>query len=155
VRIRAFTGWQIALAFGLGMVLSGCGSYSLRGRVIEGGSPMILFVPEGDESLDYGRPISEASISLTRDPDQLNRETVAQSRSGPSGWFAMPVDAFGAGWMDESWEVVARARGYFGVEQTLRLPGEGDGMVMLIIMSPGFDPQGGEENLMEQFERFR
>jgi hypothetical protein len=28
-------------------------------------------------------------------------------------------------------------------------------MVMLIIMSPGFDPQGGEENLMEQFERFR
>ena len=116
---------------------------------------MILFVPEDDSSLEYGRPITDAIVSLTRDPDQLNREIVATARSGPTGWFTMPVSAFGAGWMDEFWEASAQARGYGSVEQRFRLPGQGDGMVMLIIMSPGFDPERDDENLLEQIERFR
>jgi hypothetical protein len=145
----------LVLALAAGMVAGGCGSYSLRGRVVEGGNAMILFVPEGDPGLELGQPITDAVISLVRDPDRLNRELVATARSGPTGWFSMPVGAFGAGWMDEYWEASARARGYGGVEQRFRLPGAGDDMVMLIILAPGFDPETEEENLLEQLEQFR
>lgn len=139
----------------LGFAPVGCGSYSLRGRVIEGGTPMILFVHENDPSIEWGQPITDAAISLVRDPDQLNRELVASARSGPAGWFTMPVGEFGAGWMDEYWEASARARGFGGIEQRFRLPGRGDDMIMLVIMSPGVDPQIDDENLLEQMERFR
>ncbi len=137
------------------IALASCGSYTIQGRVVEGANAMITFVPANDPSLEFGRPVSNAVVALVRDPDQLNRETVAQARSGQTGWFAMPVGAFGAGWMDEMWDVEVRAPGYHAVQNRLRLAGEDSGMVMLIIVAPGVDVDTGDENLLEEIDRFR
>lgn len=114
--------------------LVGCSGYTLQGRVVEGMSPAMLFVPADDEQL--GEPgVPNVRIAVYRDPDRLSRKEVANGYSRVDGRFEIPIGEFGAGWMDEQWMVVAWRENYETVEgrlDLLRSKGE-----LLVVLRPG------------------
>lgn len=137
-------------------VLTGCGGYALQGRVVKGRLPMATLVEPDDEALALGDPVAGAEVSLWRDPGRLNREQVASARAGADGWFTLPVEAFGAGWMEEEWEVRAASGGYQRTEQFITLPMSGGGSRLLIIMTEGPSyPDPRDQDLMDEVDRYR
>src|SRR5690554_7412722 len=93
-----------ALALAWFALLGGCESagYTLKGKVISGGFTDIEVV-DGDDSRFDGPGVADARILIHRDPGTLKQELIATGRSGSDGTFAIPISAFGAGWMDETW----------------------------------------------------
>ncbi|MGI9014209.1 MAG: hypothetical protein ACR2GY_08165 [Phycisphaerales bacterium] len=136
------------------LIVSGCGgnSYAIEGRVVRGELPYITLVAADDPALELGEGIDGARITLIRDPNQLNRTAAASTRSRDGGWFVLDVQSFGAGWMDEEWEVQA-ASGSRAAQTVLRLPARPGGKVLLVILAPGALPS--DENLMGEVERYR
>lgn len=138
------------------VVLTGCSSYAIRGRVIAGGLSHSMFTSIDDPTLAAGQPLAGATIVLYRDPDQLNRAIAAEARSSADGWFVLPVDAFGAGWMEESWEVVVRAPGRHPVQSSIVLPGSPGDARLLVVMSPGRDVLDTDmTDPMDDYERYK
>ena len=108
------TRWTgIGLALGLLVAgLPGCiGPYKLRGRVIEGPSPAMYFVPEDSPELD-GLGVTGVQFSVYRDPNSLGRKLAGGGRSGPGGDAVIEIRGFGTGWLDESWQFLAVRSGY-------------------------------------------
>jgi len=136
--------------------LAGCGGYRLPGRVVKGDLSMVVFVPPDDPALQTGEPVPRARVALYRDPEQLNRSLAGSAVSGPDGRFVIDVGEFGAGWMEEQWEIVAEAGGHIRAESMAPLPASGSDRVMLVIMAEGRNaPAPRDEDLMEEFERYR
>jgi hypothetical protein len=136
--------------------MCGCSSYAIRGRVVGGGLSHAMFTSPDDPTLGGGQPIAGAAILLYRDPDQLNRAIAAEARSSADGWFVLPVDAFGAGWMEESWEVVVRAPGRHPVQSSIVLPGSPGDARLLVVMSPGRDVLDTDmTDPMDDYERYK
>lgn len=134
-------------------VLAGCGGYTLRGKVVRGSFNNIMVVQPDDEQLQQ-IGVGNVRIFVHRDPDRLNRELVATGVSGSDGTFNIPVGAFGAGWMTESWMIQAEGRGYHTVEQVIALPGS-DERLIITVMPGRSTPLQQQENLWEQYEEFR
>ncbi|MHC4414207.1 MAG: hypothetical protein ACYS0G_02865, partial [Planctomycetota bacterium] len=82
-------------------------------------------------------------------------QDVAAGLSDLSGRFSIPLDAFGAGWMDEQWRISASKPGFRSADSVLRLAPKKANMQLLIILAPGFSEDPREEDLMEDYERFR
>lgn len=132
---------------------SGCG-YSIQGRVITGSYSSMGFVGSDDPGLAK-TGVDAVRITLERDPTKPNRAMIAEIVSGPDGRFSLPVDAFGAGWMDEEWLIRASRPGYEAVESILRLPS--GKQRLLIRLSPGNSVGTGREDsveeMLKQFDR--
>ena len=143
-------------------LFGGCStSYSLEGRAVLGELSMVTFVSPDDPVLEIADAAEGARISLVRDPDRLNRKEAASVTSRRDGWFAMPVKSFGAGWMDERWEVQATL-GSRVAREMIDLPGPNSDKIMLVIIGPGGpdgpDGSGGRgdgENLMQEYEKYK
>lgn len=132
--------------------LMGCGGYAFKGRVIAGSYPSVEFVPAGDDRAQ-GSGLPGATIELIRDPDSLSAETVGRGSTDGQGNFSIPVDAFGAGWLEEDWLLRVRHPRATMVEQMIRLPG--GSKLTIITLSPGRDSFTPREDLMKEMERFR
>lgn len=136
------------------LLLTGCGvTTDLRGRVVDSEVPSIEFVSiqDGDPELITGTGIPGARIELVRDPRSLRRETVAVGSSGADGVFRIPIDAFGAGWMEETWLIRCTHPAHPMVEHFCDLPGAGSDRVLRVgLGAPG---RGGRE--MDESERIR
>lgn len=150
-RIGSAMVWLI-MAGVLGLA-GGCG-YSIQGRVIAGSYSTMGFVGSDDPGLAKSG-VDAVRITLERDPTKPNRAMVAEIVSGPDGRFSLPVDAFGAGWMDEEWLIRASRPGYEAVESILRLPS--GKQRLLIRLSPGNSVGTGREDsveeMLKQFDR--
>lgn len=138
------------------MVLGGCGTYTIKGKVLRSGFSDAGFVDADDSSLG-GTPLAGVNIALIRDPDKLSKETIGTATSGPDGTFSLPVSSFGAGWLEERWAVRATRGGFQDVEANVALPGSPSGRVLLIQLQQG--PSGGmrneQERIMDEYEQFR
>ena len=123
-----------AALLGLVIALTGCAPYSLDGKVISGAMPMVMLVGADDPRLQQPG-ISGAFIDAMIDPDKLSREHGGSTLTDGSGAFSMPIDQAGAGFLIYDVRVVAQATGYKPTEKTMRLPG--DGKQLLIVLTPG------------------
>lgn len=144
----------IALAFMSGL-LSACGSYTLRGKVVEGFDSGIYVVSANYPRL--GEPgVRQVRISVHRDPGSLAQTVIASDSSGPDGTFAIELPAFGAGWMDERWLIQTSRPDYRNASETVRLPANTNRNRLLIIVAPGRAvPAEQRDDLWEEYRRFR
>ena len=135
-------------------LMTGCSSEKeLRGRVIASEYPSADFinVAGGDPIMIEGSAVPGARIEVIRDPRKLSRETVATGVSGADGVFRIPVDAFGAGWMEESWLFRCTHPRYPMVELFAEMPSlDSDRVLRVNIGSPG---GGGRQ--IDEAERIR
>lgn len=130
----------------------GCGSYKLQGRVISGTFPSVNFVEPGDDRLN-GAGVPGATVELVRDPQSLSAQSMGQVSTDGQGNFSLPVDSFGAGWLEEEWLLRVRHPRATMVEQLIRLPG--NGKMTLVTLTAGRDTFTPREDLMKEMERFR
>ena len=140
----------------LGFLPIGChSSYTLRGRAVEGEFSMLDFVGPHDEML-ASPGIANAEVRIWRDPTRPNRSLVATERSRSDGGIAIPLSAFGAGWMEEQWLIEVVRPGYDTVSQLVTLPSPGSDERLLVILAEGASVQPTmPENLWEEYERYR
>lgn len=122
----------------LGMVAcaaaAGC-AYRLEGKVVEGfGSVTVGRAADPDASL---RGVPGATVELVRDAGSMRRSVAARATSGADGRFVLEVDGFGAGWMEERWQLRARRSGFENVESEVDLPGSPSGRLMVVSMHRG------------------
>src|SRR5262245_52305005 len=136
--IRAFRSgvfWAVVLgSFGL-TALSGCG-YTLRGKVVEGTAPGVELVHEIDQRLQ-GPGIINAEVMVRRDPDSMHPHLAGRTRTSSGGGFSMSISEFGAGWMEEQWQVQAAMTGFQNTQAIMKLPAKGSKWRVLITLAPG------------------
>ena len=147
----------LALLFTTILLLGGCNRFSLHGKVIRGESAFIGYVEEDDPRL-HRAGIAGVEVSLIRDPDRAARSVAGRVNTDIDGFFDMVLDKFGAGWMDETWELQAVHRNVGRARDSLRLRATGRDRWLLVILGPAGndpDPWSRDENLMDEFERFR
>lgn len=148
----------LAALFALPLIaaLTGCESYSMRGHVIRGDASYIEIVDADDERLD-DRGIPGVRVGAHMDPGRLNREFLGSSTTDQNGSFELPIDEFGAGFLEYDISVVAYKKGYLGAEQFFVMPPKEKRV--LVILAPGNDPDPpsfqDRESLFEEADRYR
>ncbi|MCH2144023.1 MAG: hypothetical protein MK082_02635 [Phycisphaerales bacterium] len=139
------------------LLVVGCSTHpALKGRVVEAGNGSMEFVSiqDGDPGMIVGRGVTGARIEIVRDPKGLNRKVVARGSSRQDGTFEIPIEAFGAGWMEEEWLFRCTHPNYQMVEFVDALPGGGSSRVLRIdIGQPG--PAGSGGGRIDEAERIR
>ena len=139
-------------AAALFLVTTGCSSYKLKGRVVEGQVSYIAIVDASDQRLN-GHGIPGVMLELMTDPDRINRKRVGQAVSDGDGYFELPVDEIGAGFLEYDVGLTARREGLAGTQLSFRLPPER--RRVLVVLRRGGGPQDREmEDLMEEYRRF-
>ena len=133
-------------------VMPGCATFVLRGNVVQGDVADMAFVPPDDPRL-AGVPVANVRITLERDPDKLSREMAGTALSDSRGRFTIPVDQFGAGWMQEIWMIRASRQGYSNVVSQQRLNIYEDYRLLIMMPSGMADPSS--EDWRDQYEKFR
>lgn len=103
--------------------LCGCGTYQMRGVVVEGAVSMIRIVDEDDPRLLEGHGLPMATIDATLDAERLHRKQLTRDISDVDGTFSVSVDEAGAGYLDYYARVVVRRVGYDTAVQDIRIPG--------------------------------
>lgn len=135
---------QVARLFALVLVavavLPGCGSYTLEGRAVLGSYSGVELVDPDDPRLrDEGVP--GVSVEAIRDPDSLGRKTVGRANSNGSGGIRLSIGEFGAGFLEETWELrVLRGGSEYAVDR-FELPFDPGSRRLLVTIRPG-DGQG-------------
>lgn len=142
--------------------LAGCG-YTIKGVVVRGEMSFIQWVPAG--SPPPGEPIEGASVVVVRDADRMRPVEAGRATSGPDGTFALSVDGFGAGWMEESWLIRGSKSRAGSAEIYERLPSSPDGLLLVITLGGEgdaalpwrgtFDRRETGQSLREEVERYR
>jgi hypothetical protein len=128
-----------------GLSLTGCSANTINGMVVRGDSSFIQWVERGRApSMGGGEPIGGVAISVVRDPMSPGRQMVGSCISQPDGTFTLSLDAFGAGWTDEDWLIVAERRGAGRAEYVGRLQG---GQSLHILLAAGTDRGAGANEL--------
>ncbi len=115
-------------------LLAGC-AYTLDGKVISGFGSVVVGRDKDEDARKSG--IGGATVELIRDAGTMNRAVTARATSGSDGRFILEVPAFGAGWMDESWQIRVRRNGYENVESEVQLPTSTSGRLMIVSMHSG------------------
>lgn len=145
--------WTAAVA--LLVMLGGCGSagYTLTGKVVRGAFTDIEVVSKDDPHLDDAG-VGDVRILIHRDPNTLKQELITTGRSRPDGTFEIPISAFVAGWMDETWLIQVERGGYLSGDNIIRLPGMGKRL--LITLAEGTSvPHQQKENLWDEYEKYK
>lgn len=114
--------------------LGGC-AYKLDGKVIDGFGSVVMGRDKDPDARKSG--IGGATVELIRDAGTMNRAVAARATSGSDGRFILEVPAFGAGWMDESWQIRVRRHGFENVESEVQLPSSTSGRLMIVEMHAG------------------
>ena len=136
----------------LSVLLGGCNSYVLKGHVVQGDISIMSFVRPDDPRL-ADPPVTGARVTVVRDPENLGAERVGSELSDGYGEFWVPLDAFGAGHLDEVFRISVSRSGYQTANSLQRLRAS-DERVLLVILGSG-QPDAAPEGLLDQYERFR
>jgi len=134
----------------------GCGSYKLRGKVVEGPLSAVVVTNAKDPRFTE-IPMPGVRVNAMLDPDSLNRKDMGTVVTDREGWFELEIDEFGAGALEYDVRVIARMRDYEPAVHSMRLPSRNK--VLLIMMAPGEDRLPQSEGLLEETlretERYR
>ena len=122
------------LAVLLALSAAGC-AYRIEGRVVEGFGSVSVGRAADPDAVRPGVP--GATVELVRDAGTARRAVAARASSGTDGRFTLEVEGFGAGWMEERWQLRARRTGFENVEAEVTLPGSPSGRVVFVSMHRG------------------
>ncbi len=144
---------QLVVAVSL---MPGCGSgYVIHGKAIRGDYSSVTFVHPDDSRLQEPG-VADVRVFLFRDPNSLGRELVGSTSSGERGNFIIPINTFGAGWLDEQWLVHTYLPGSQSAESILTLPKPDMNLKMLITLGRGVAVMPKmSDDLMQQYEKFK
>lgn len=102
------------------VTLTGCG-YQLQGRVVQGGFGTVSLVDPTDQRLQQ-QGVPGVRVQLVRDPQRMRREVIAETSTDADGAFTLETRSFGAGLLDERFEVVATRPGFGAAQSAMELP---------------------------------
>ncbi|MHC4246523.1 MAG: hypothetical protein GWP75_11340 [Planctomycetia bacterium] len=123
-------------------LLGGCGGYVLKGRAVVGAYNTIELVDKDDPRLaDRGTP--GVRVEAIRDPQSLGRKIVATANSGGDGTIRLAISDFGAGFLEEEWELKAAMGGASYTANVFELPFDSDSVRLLVVVKPGSGRAGG------------
>jgi hypothetical protein len=153
---RPLRRWAAVCALAAATLLTGCGQYKLIGKVIEGDLTTATFVPADDPAIAVPG-VSGAHVSILRDPDTPKRAIAGSAVADSLGFFEMPIDGVGAGWMVEDWLIRAERSGYAPAAARVALPANPKRFYLLITIrrGEGSSLDNERENLWEEVERYR
>ena len=150
-------GAALLLCF-VALVLTGCSSYAVRGVVIRGETSYVELVGKNDPRLEAGQPVSGATIAGIIDPQSLKSTRLKPVATDALGAFKIPVDNFGAGWLEYELGLIVRSSNFTPAEGHVDLPG--GGRRVLVVLAPGTDRLGSgsafdnDYSPERDFERF-
>lgn len=106
------------------LMLTGCGSYAMQGRVVRGSVASIQLVDKNDRRITEVNPTGGgAVIQAIFEPDTPSeRQSLGQVVTDGQGYFSIPVNAMGSGFLEYEAMLVARREGHQGVMRTIDLP---------------------------------
>lgn len=126
-------------AFAALIVLSACSEgYHIRGRVIRGEVPSVRVV-SGDDPRLSGSNITGggAMIQGILEPNTpTEMKDLGRHKADSQGFFAIPVDAFGARVLEYEAQIVARREGNAGAKGILELPRGSDRLLITLPLGP-------------------
>lgn len=122
--------------FILVLLLAGCESYQLRGKVLPGFASSVHVVDQNSPDLER-EGLAGVRVEAIIDPDRLDRTRIAPVMTAADGSFAIPVDSPGAGVLEYDVLVVAQFKGHKPAEAIFRLPAGSKRLV--IEMTEGSD----------------
>lgn len=147
----------LAIMVAGGLALTGCGGYVLEGRAVSGDYSSIELVDPDDPRLN-GKGTPGVSIELIRDPESLGRKVVSRANSQGDGSLRLSVSEFGAGFLEEDWDLrVIKGGQEFAIART-ELPFSPGSRRILVTIRAG-DGRGRNslgleaERLLQQGER--
>ena len=124
------------------MALGGCGSYVLTGRAVTADYSSADLVDPDDPRLN-GTGLPGVNLELVRDPDSLGRKVVARTSSKAGGAITFAIDDFGAGFLDEEWDIRVMRNGSEFAVARVRLPFDASSKELLVTIRAG---DGRERN---------
>lgn len=130
--------FRVALAT-LGFLLlslGGCSDYVLKGRTVMGDYSTVELVEPDDPRLDDSA-VPGVTIEVVRDPMSLGRKTVARATSGGSGAVQVSIGEFGAGFLDEQWEVRVVKNDAEFASNSFKLPFDPESKRILVVIRRG------------------
>lgn len=135
-----------------GCVSSGAcaSSYQLRGRVVEGPTAEVRVVRADNASFSKDASGGGGALvwAVWEPGDGINRKRLGQFTTDENGFFSIPIDEAGAGFLIYEMELTARWRGHQGVMQTIRVPGPGKRV--LITLPRGVDTLRRPDDVLER-----
>lgn len=114
----------------------GCGGYVLEGRAVSGEYSSVEIVDPDDPRLNASG-IPGVNLELIRDPDSLGRKVVARTSSKGNGNINLSVGDFGAGFLDEQWDIRVLKNGSEYAMSRVRLPFGSGSKMLLVTIRPG------------------
>lgn len=132
------------------LLLTGCGSYAIQGRVVRGSTASIQLVSADDPRLNENNPTGGgAVIQGILEPDTPSEtRPLGQVVTNGQGWFKLPVDAVGSGFLEYQAALIARREGHQGIMQTIDLPRRGERV--LIVLPLGQDTLKVPKSFLDQ-----
>lgn len=121
------------------VLLAGCGSPRLHGRVVEGPIGVVAVVESDDNRLD-GPGVANVELEL-RATNATRSKSLAEGRSGADGGFALPVTAGES--VSDQLRLTAKADGYITTQGVTFIPGEGRELLVVLKRSDGQSPPAG------------
>lgn len=108
-------------------LLVGCGSYAIEGRVVRGSIANIQIVDKNDRRLTEDNPTGGgAVVQGVLEPDTPSeRQSLGQVVTDGQGYFSLPVDAMGSGFLEYEAMLIVRREGHQGTMRTIDLPRSG------------------------------
>jgi hypothetical protein len=120
----------------ISMPLVGCGAYTLEGRAVVGDYSGVELVDPDDPRL-AGTGTAGITVEVVRDPESLGRKVVTRATSNGSGGLRVVISEFGAGFLEETWELrVLRGGSEFAADR-VSLPFNPDKKRILVTIRPG------------------
>lgn len=133
---------------------SGCAGYVLHGQAVHG-SYSHISVSDGRQDQN-AQGVGGVRIAVYRDPGRLSQKLIATGTSEPDGTFAIPLPAFGAGWMEEEWMIQATRNGFQSAEGIFPLPLNSRSRPIRVMLSPGTSiPFEHRDDYLRDLERFQ
>ena len=122
----------------LALMLVGCSSYAIQGRVLRGSSASIQIVDKNDPRLTEDNPTGGgAVIQGILEPDTPSeRKSLGQVVTDGQGRFSMPVNAGGAGFLEYEAMLIVRREGHQGTMRTIMLPRSGQRVLITLPLGP-------------------
>ena len=137
----------------LSWALPGCG-YTLHGKVMRGDTSAIDLIHDIDPR-HKEQGLANVEVVVRRDPKDPNPQLVGRTRTDAAGNFALKINEFGAGWMEEQWLVQARLANHQNASSLMKLPDKGK-WGLIITLAPGTaTPLDTHEEIMEDYEKFK
>lgn len=106
------------------LTLVGCSGYAIEGRVVRGSTASIQIVDKSDRRMTEPNPTGGgAVVEGVLEPDTpTERQSLGRVVTDGQGYFAMPVDALGSGFLEYEALLVARREGHQGTLRVIDLP---------------------------------